>query len=249
MESLAGKRVVLSGCGGGCDVLGTSVIYQQIKDKARQVAFFSLSFTKDGLLLKTCQQISKKCWLVEPGNGGLADDPNEQVYFPEARMANATGVHIYTLSHYATIAQYTEGYRAALKLEFGDEVPDVLILCDGGCDVLLTGAESGLATPVEDMSHLKAILPLNIREKYVAALGANVDCGHGVVQAELDKRLADMRRSGTMIFSHPLTIEDAPAAYFADLVSKCAPARSIVQSLVAQKKIIRQMFFMLFVDN
>ena len=25
----------------------------------------------------------------------------------------------------------------------------MLILCDGGCDVLLTGAESGLATPVE----------------------------------------------------------------------------------------------------
>ena len=27
---------------------------------------------------------------------------------------------------------------------------DVLVLCDGGCDVLLTGVETGLATPVED---------------------------------------------------------------------------------------------------
>ena len=49
----------------------------------------------------------------------------------------------------------------------------MLILCDGGCDVLLTGAESGLATPVEDMSHLKAeyyyyrpltLNPITIRE-------------------------------------------------------------------------------------
>jgi len=232
MDALAGKRVVLAGCGGGCDVLGTSAIYQQIKDTARQVAFFSLSFTKDGVLSKTCQQVSRKCWRVEPSNTAIAEDPDEQVYFPEARMAKATGIHIYTLSHYATIAQYTEGYRAALRLEFGDEACDVLILCDGGCDVLLTGAESGLATPVEDMSHLKAVLPLKISEKYVAALGVNIDCGHGVIQAELDKRLADMERSGTMIFSKPLTIQDAPAAYFADLLSRCCPTRSIVQSLV-----------------
>ena len=27
---------------------------------------------------------------------------------------------------------------------------DVLVLCDGGCDVLLTGVETGLATPVEE---------------------------------------------------------------------------------------------------
>ena len=29
---------------------------------------------------------------------------------------------------------------------------------------------------------------LDIPEKYIMALGANVDCGHGVVQAELDCR-------------------------------------------------------------
>lgn len=29
---------------------------------------------------------------------------------------------------------------------------DVLVLCDGGCDVLLTGVETGLATPVEESS-------------------------------------------------------------------------------------------------
>lgn len=37
----------------------------------------------------------------------------------------------------------------------------------------------------EDMSHLKAVLPLDIPEKYIAALGANVDCGHGVIQEEI----------------------------------------------------------------
>eukprot|EP00438_Fugacium_kawagutii_P033965 Skav229530 [mRNA] locus=scaffold451:123368:126989:+ [translate_table: standard] len=107
--------------------------------------------------------------------------------------------------------RYTEGYQAALQLERGQgncfwrsiastfsgsgcttrgqrSLADALVLCDGGCDVLLTGAETGLATPVEDMAHLKAVLPLDIPEKYIMALGANVDCGHGVVQAELDRR-------------------------------------------------------------
>ena len=38
MDGLAGKRVVLSGCGGGCHVLGTSVIYQQIRGIAEKLA-------------------------------------------------------------------------------------------------------------------------------------------------------------------------------------------------------------------
>ena len=29
---------------------------------------------------------------------------------------------------------------------------------------------------------------LDIPEKYIATLGTNVDCGHGVIQAELDHR-------------------------------------------------------------
>ena len=36
LASLANKRVVLAGCGGGSDVLGSSVIYAQIKDTAKQ---------------------------------------------------------------------------------------------------------------------------------------------------------------------------------------------------------------------
>ncbi|CAL1134887.1 unnamed protein product [Cladocopium goreaui] len=171
-------------------------------------------------------------------------------------------VPIYTLSHHATIQEtlgrtlgpYTEGYQAALQMELGQggsvwrsiasalglldakapatALADVLVLCDGGCDVLLTGLETGLATPVEDMAHLKAVLPLDIPEKYITALGANVDCGHGVVQAELDRRLEVLYNSGSMIFRQPIKLEHAAGAYFAELVLRCSPVSSIVQSLV-----------------
>ena len=43
MEGLKGKRVILSGCGGGCDVLGTTVIYQQIKETAKRVGHLNAS--------------------------------------------------------------------------------------------------------------------------------------------------------------------------------------------------------------
>ncbi|CAE7220240.1 unnamed protein product [Symbiodinium sp. CCMP2592] len=82
------------------------------------------------------------------------------------------------------------------------------------------------------LKHAKAVLPLDIPEKYVAALGVNIDCGHGVVQEELDQRLVDMQCSGTMICSYPLSMHDAPAVYFTDVVSQCAPTHSVVQSLV-----------------
>ncbi|CAL1127397.1 unnamed protein product [Cladocopium goreaui] len=71
MAKLAGKRVVLSGCGGGSDVLGTSVIYAQIKDVAKQVIFFSLTFTSDAILNKTCQKAGP------PDGVPLIEDYNE----------------------------------------------------------------------------------------------------------------------------------------------------------------------------
>ncbi|CAK9064280.1 unnamed protein product [Durusdinium trenchii] len=238
INSLAGKHVVLSGCGGGSDVLGSSVIYAQIKETARKVVFFNFSFSKTELLDATCVPISPNCWRVDPCNVALEEDVEEKVYFPEARMANVTGMAIYAFSHEATIQQVTDGYKVALKQEFVSyscwkkRGADVLVLCDGGCDVLLTGLESGLATPSEDMTHLKAILPLNIPQKYIAVLGANVDCAHGVVPEELDHRLSDLEDSGTMLCSAPIAVDDLAGRYFEDLVLRCAPTSSIVQSLV-----------------
>ena len=48
MDGLAGKRVVLSGCGGGCDVLGTSIIYQQIRGKAETRPCLIIGFLREG---------------------------------------------------------------------------------------------------------------------------------------------------------------------------------------------------------
>ena len=36
----------------------------------------------------------------------------------------------------------------------------------------------------QDMAHLRAVQPLNIPEKFIASLGTNVDCGHGVIPEE-----------------------------------------------------------------
>lgn len=36
------------------------------------------------------------------------------------------------------------------------------------------------------MAHLRAVQPLDIPKKFISALGANVDCAHGVVQEDPD---------------------------------------------------------------
>ena len=74
-----------------------------------------------------------------------------------------------------------------------------------GCSTILSFGEPGsLGDPL--LSHLREptpstasnltatpplqnrLLRLDIPEKYIATLGTNVDCGHGVIQAELDHR-------------------------------------------------------------
>lgn len=174
--------------------------------------------------------------------------------------------------------------------------PPAVVLClvDGGCDVLLTGLEEGgLATPVEDMMHLRATRDLcryqqpggpppptptaaaegpsavspssNTRhhlfdESYVFAIGANVDCGHGVLPHVLDRRLAAITSSSSPSGDHDdegasggsggddspnhkvekdvvplqalLTLSVPSAAWYYDMVMNCQPVCTNVQSFV-----------------
>ena len=52
-------------------------------------------------------------------------------------------------------------------------------MVDGGCDVLLSGNECKLGTPVEDMMHIKAISFFSELKLFVCAIGMNCDVGKG----------------------------------------------------------------------
>lgn len=51
---------------------------------------------------------------------------------------------------------------------------NLIILCDGGCDSIMTGLEEHLGTPVEDAMTMLCVKNLNI-QTYLLLLGASVD--------------------------------------------------------------------------
>jgi hypothetical protein len=103
--------------------------------------------------------------------------------------------------------------------------------------IFLSGRETGLATPVEDMLALRAIQKCLVGRVYdpeasfICAIGANVDAAHGVVESELITRLCDLQKSGALLVSKTLTTQDPHAKFFCDVVKRCFPVWTIVQSL------------------
>ena len=240
LDSCKGKNVLISGCGGGCDVFGAVVPWAKLRTTAKSVTLLNLTFTQLQVLKATAEEVGPAVFKVHPT---VKIPTIGDTYYPEALLAKEIGVPVYALAKSVTIETLTKSYELLIAKEFPDQTknkPDTLILFDGGCDAFLTGEETGLATPVEDMMHIKSVLSLDIPTKRLLAIGANVDCGHGVVQEELDRRLADTAASGTMLFSQLLSLPSADgkkedtygAQLYHDVVMKCDPVRTIVQSLV-----------------
>lgn len=84
------------------------------------------------------------------------------------------------------------------------------------------------------MSHARAVQllsPEEVREKYLAVIGTNIDVGHGVLQADIDARLTSLAPSA--VFTWPWDAKhDENVRRYAEIVSRCQPAQSIVHSLV-----------------
>lgn len=150
-------------------------------------------------------------------------------------------VRIYILfcsGSYDTVDQITEFYTNLLKMKNISKV-DRFYLVDGGCDVLLKGTETNLATYVEDMMHLKTIKNLMENNDLfincsfnVCALGLNVECGHGVKENELIERLKEMEENNIMIKKELLDLSQDKTKFYYDTMLKCNPGHSLVQSFV-----------------
>lgn len=213
------KTAIIAGCGGGYDIFGGLIKYHQLKDTHRLI-LCNLSFTSPFLLRDHCEEIIPKCFKVTP-EGDLKI--NSKIYCPEYLLAKELQIPVYVMCGYDTVEEIRNFYLHLLREVTIDEI----YLVDGGCDVLLTGTESELGTPVKNMMHLKAILDLPISTKIVCAVGLNVDCGHGVVESELEERL-----SKTKFESRLLTLDEEDCKFYYNTFNKCNPRNSIVHSLV-----------------
>jgi spore germination protein GerM len=84
------------------------------------------------------------------------------------------------------------------------------------------------------MSHARAIQLLSsneVKSKYIAVIGTNIDVGHGVLQSDIDARLTTL--SPHAVFQWLWNYEDDEnIRHYVDIVSRCNPQDSIVHSLV-----------------
>jgi hypothetical protein len=73
---------------------------------------------------------------------------------------------------------------------------DALVLVDGGTDILLRSDETGLGTPVEDITSLAAAAGIDIAVKLVTCLGFGIDAYHGVNHVQVLENIAALDRDG-----------------------------------------------------
>eukprot|EP00760_Papus_ankaliazontas_P015504 PhM_4_TR16553/c0_g1_i1/m.101292 len=257
ISQCTGKHVVLAGCGGGYDVMGTALFFNSVAAVARRVTVVNLSFTSTSLLddkatpsNHSCsiQRLHEHAWRVAAldsnSNNTTTKEKKEDLYFPELQLSRGIGGHpVHVLHNRCRIKDMVGAYAAIIGTS---DAAEVILLLDGGCDVLLTGRESGLATPIEDMMHLKTVFSLPSpsvsvaaanKAIYVAAIGANVDCGHGVVLSELQARLGDLRRRGVVLHEEKLDLKTSgtgilDAAFYHNIVMQSCPINTMVQTLV-----------------
>jgi hypothetical protein len=253
--TLRHKTVVLAGCGGGYDVFGALPLYFKLRELGARVILVNLSFVDrqsadaavaGGLGTRLGEYLYRFTGYRD-GVDGLSAR-----FFPEGRLAAELQqpVHAILCHEDPSIQDIVDSYTTLLSLppETADspESPetadtpesapavDALLLVDGGCDALMTGAETHLATPVEDMSHMCAVqrLPSSlVAAKYLVVVGADVDCAHSIVEAELSARLQALE---SHLVCQPWQLEptDNACQAYERVFMQCQPINSIVQSLI-----------------
>lgn len=218
------SNIILSGCGGGYDIFCTIPLFFENQDKNRILV--SLSFTQESFLLeltkkKEVLQLSRNLFLVDFQK---VTNLNNK-YFPEYYLSKHLNHPVYLILNDTTINDINHAYKIIInKLKIKE-----LYLVDGGCDVLLSGQESDLATPVEDMMHLKAVLDLPIHNKYVCAVGMPCDC-HSLPRHELDQRLQELE--DVLLEKKVWSLQNENISMYYQIVNDSRIDKSIVNCLI-----------------
>jgi hypothetical protein len=168
------KRILLAGCGGGYDCFVSLPLYFSLRQQlqTQNVFIANLSFT-DIKYLELFPKITDSCYDIEYDPEILKLESNIK-YFPEYELARELSEHVYTFVDNGMKSYELAYIELIKKLNI-----DIIILCDGGCDSIMTGNEENLGTIVEDaMSMLVVNKLLNyklISSAYLLILGATVD--------------------------------------------------------------------------
>ena len=222
--------ILLAGCGGGYDIYcGIPQYFKYMKEK-KNVLLLNLSFTSSKLL----EDLVKKKQIYKPNPNyyiinfkNITDNINNN-YFPEYYLSKELKCDIYIIDSESTINQIKDAYNHIIKYKNIYKIH----LIDGGCDSLLSGKESHLATPTEDMIHMRAIMDINVDSKIISCVGMTCDCNQ-LPKEEFIERLNEL--NDILINTNVWNLKDTNIQKYYNIFYKCQPRRSIVNSLICAR--------------
>jgi hypothetical protein len=108
----------------------------------------------------------------------------------------------------------------------------MVVLVDGGTDILMRGDESGLGTPEEDMTSLAAVAGLPVPVKLVTCVGFGIDAYHGVNHAQVLENIPALDRSGAYLGALSIPSVSREAVLYREAVADAQAATPLRPSIV-----------------
>jgi hypothetical protein len=219
------RRVLIAGAGGGFDVYAGLPLAIALRHAGIDVYLANLSFAQLELLdsdVWTAENVAA----VTPDTAGLDD------YFPERALARWLAAHDLPSTVYAFPKVGVQPLRTAYRYLIEYLGVDALVLVDGGTDLLLRGDETGLGTPVEDITSLAAVAGLDLPVKLVTCLGFGIDAYHGVNHTQVLENLAALDRDGGYLGALSIPGDSQEAILYRDAVAHAQTATPMRPSIV-----------------
>src|SRR6185503_6557503 len=182
----AAKRVLLIGAGGGYDVLGAVPLFFDLREHGIEADLANVSFTDLATLPGAEPDIQHS--FVYRVRGGSA---TVNQYCPEAWLARwLEEVHGYHEPVWCLSKVGVRPLRAGLVTLTERLGTDLLVLVDGGIDLILRGDETSIGTPAEDLATLCAAAGMRL-PSLAMCVGFGTELREGIPHAQVLERFAE----------------------------------------------------------
>jgi hypothetical protein len=190
----AARRVLLLGAGGGYDVLGAVPLFVELRSRGIDAHLANISFTALQSLESAEPDAIHPC--LYPIGASLATASR---YCPEAWLARwLEETQGYSEPIWAFAKVGVRPLRAALAALVGRLAVDLLVLVDGGIDLILRGDETSIGTPSEDLATLCAVRGLDL-PSLAMCIGFGAELREGIPHAQVLERFAELQRVGSYL--------------------------------------------------
>ena len=218
---------LLAGCGGGYDCFTGLPLYFSLMNRYKNVHMVNLSFSKH-LDKFPRLAIDRCCFVVNSTVASqLADERSENCC--EYMLSQQIQAPVYCFRDEGLVK-----YRASFESLVRTLGANVVILCDGGCDSIMTGREPELGTPVEDVMSMLAVHSLQnqglITHALLLLLGATVDTFVEIRRQDFFANLQQLSKD--LIETAKLAKEQPEVQRYIQVFESCEPWRSIVNASI-----------------